>query len=383
MSIQETLKKMKAIQNFLLTYLDSEDNIEENFQNLSNAIITQTICDDMHQLKLFLHLLVTISDNMHRGPNFFNKIEQILNIFIDEIKIYYPNNEIFIIFKENRRIILFLFEKDVLKMNKYILNEISRKYSFHSFKTKYRNYGKYFAPEIMNFISKNFYNRKNIDWGIYDAIEFYKSLINEKINDFNEKRKKGENDDLICSLIREDNVKEFICYTKQSNISLTSNINESIFESNSLLLDSKNQTLIEYASFCGSIKIFQYLQNNGVELTPSLWLYAIHGKNAEIIHQLEINHIEPSDKSYKNCIIESIKCHHNDIANYFINNYLQSDDDFCDQILKYYNFYFIQDNFINISTFNCMCRYDYYLFVNLFFKEKNIDVNKKILNKFI
>ena len=34
---------------------------------------------------------------------------------------------------------------------------------------------------------------------------------------------------------------------------------------------------------------------NGVELTPSLLIYAIHGKNAEIIHLLEENHIEPED----------------------------------------------------------------------------------------
>ena len=32
---------------------------------------------------------------------------------------------------------------------------------------------------------------------------------------------------------------------------------------------------------------------NGVELTPSLWLFVIHGQNPELIHRLEEQHIEP------------------------------------------------------------------------------------------
>ena len=62
---------------------------------------------------------------------------------------------------------------------------------------------------------------------------------------------------------------------------------------------------------------------NGVELTPSLWL----------IHLLESNKVAPpkfvnesekegdiSNDDYIECMIESIKCHHNDIADYFETN---------------------------------------------------------------
>ena len=44
-----------------------------------------------------------------------------------------------------------------------------------------------------------------------------------------------------------------------------------------------NITLIEYATFYGSIQIFKYLLNNNVGLTESLWMYAVHGQNSEII----------------------------------------------------------------------------------------------------
>ena len=63
------------------------------------------------------------------------------------------------------------------------------------------------------------------------------------------------------------------------NISLLSTIKPSIFEI--------NKYLIEYAAFFGSIRIFQYLRFNNIELQPSLWFYAIHSNNTEMIHLLE------------------------------------------------------------------------------------------------
>ena len=51
---------------------------------------------------------------------------------------------------------------------------------------------------------------------------------------------------------------------------------------------------------------------NEAELTPFLWQFAIHGKNADIIHLLEDLHveIESNDLLYN----EAVKCHHNDIV---------------------------------------------------------------------
>ena len=87
------------------------------------------------------------------------------------------------------------------------------------------------------------------------------------------------------------------------NYYLDSKIEQSIYETNSFLLKNsienpekqmykylnhkrlkiKNEiSLIEYAAFYGSIQIFQYLRMNNASLNKSLWLYAIHGQNAEI-----------------------------------------------------------------------------------------------------
>ena len=81
-------------------------------------------------------------------------------------------------------------------------------------------------------------------------------------------------------------------------------------------------TVIENAAFFGSIQIIRYLKYNKATLTNSLWLYTIHSKNAELIHFLEENKIEPernqktTKEPFDDVFIESIKCHHNDIALY-------------------------------------------------------------------
>lgn len=205
--------------------------------------------------------------------------------------------------------------------------------------------------------------------------------MSEKLSpNFFEERKIGQNNDYLCQLIRNDSVVEFISYTNKKNLSYENQINHSIYETNQFLLKNKKTTFIEYAAFFGSIQIFQYLQNNGVKLTPSIWLYAIHGNNASIIRLLEENHVEPTDKTYKQCLKESIKLHHNDIALYIIENYIQSDSmnnqDICIDGLKYYNFAMIaKDANIDHSLFGCLCKYDYYEIVNILLKKGDFDVN--------
>lgn len=69
---------------------------------------------------------------------------------------------------------------------------------------------------------------------------------------------------------------------------------------------------------------------------------------------LEENPILPIDKSYKKCLLESIKCHHNAITKYIQDNYLQIDEFVNDALIhaiKYYNFDFIANNPIDESLF--------------------------------
>ncbi|KAK8889028.1 hypothetical protein M9Y10_033771 [Tritrichomonas musculus] len=164
----------------------------------------------------------------------------------------------------------------------------------------------------------------------------------------------------------------------QANISTNAVISTSIFETNSFLLKNKNTTLIEYAAFYGSIQIFQYLQNNNAELTPSLWLYAIHSKNAELLFLLEENKIE---KSIDKCLIESIKCHHNDFVNYFVDNNEINLNDYFVYLLKYYNIEYVKPEFIQKSFLFEYIKYDYTVFYKDLIYDVDINKIKKISNQ--
>ena len=161
-----------------------------------------------------------------------------------------------------------------------------------------------------------------------------------------------------------------------------SKITFSIFETNLFLLKNVETSLIEYAAFFGSIQIFQFLRLNNVELTPSLWLYTIHGRNAELIHLLEEDGVPPPNGSYESCLKESIKCHHNEIAEYIENNLLNEkekenniknniDENEFAYSFHYYNYAYMPDNYESSFILFYLCKYDYYELVKLFLKNSN------------
>lgn len=359
MNIKKYLENMKKAYEGLLIFIDNENNETDNFQNLNKTFQDIQIRDDRNNLRLFLHLIVNVSNNHHRGATFFNKIDQILKYFEEDIKNYFSNSELFIIFASNKRLLLFLIEEKIMNIDEYVVKRII------TYKYVEKKYPQYFAPEILPFVNEKWFpkfidddeKQKKVFYFFMDKNEWVKEIKKELPDDFYEKRKKGENDSCISKLIQEDSIMDFIRYVNQNNVLLKSTIEPSIYETNSFLIQRNKSksgiTLIEYAAFKGSIQIFNYLKNNGVEMTPSLWYYSIHGNNTEIIHLLEENHIEPTitnnniygkykTKSYKECFSESIKCNHNDIANYILNKYLQNRKVISSETifysLKYYNF---------------------------------------------
>ena len=216
--------------------------------------------------------------------------------------------------------------------------------------------------------------------------------MNCRDENFELNRRQGENEEYICQLIRQDSFDEFISHVSKNDISLSSEVKQSIFETNPLLM-KKQATLIEYTAFFGSIQIFKYLITNNVELNPSLWLYAIHGNNSEIIHILEDKNIKIQPDSYFEVLEESIKCHHNEIANYIINNYsdikIDINDDFTIENLtafgfKYLNFEFIDKEFNNFQfILYYACLYGYLTIVQHLIKTEKVDLNIKVILQII
>lgn len=352
------IDKMKIIQSTLLEYIECDCYNEENFQNLIQILKDYKVTTIRHELKLILHLLLKISNNHYRPDDFFNKIEKILLFLQNEIQKNFSNTEIFDIFKSNKRILLFLIEQKIVTVNKSICETLIKD------KYKRENYLFYFYPEIKDFLDSN----------IVEEMKF------DLPSNFEEKRKLGENEEYVWQLIQNDFIDEFKRYSKLTNLPLTSTIKPSIFETNSFLID-KTPTLIDISAFFGSIHIFKHLFSSGVDLSPSLWIFAIHGQSHEIINLLEENEIMPENDSYSACFEESVKCHHNYIASYLLTKYLNnnSDEKFDDSFrksLKFYNFSFILNRSIKQSAFYELCRYGYFHLVDILMNLKVFDINQ-------
>ena len=359
-NVEKFLEEYKSIYDKYLNFIENEENIEENYMILTQIIEDAKIKDFQHKLRLFLRMVISIANNHQHCPNFYAKIDKTLKYFKDDIKKYFLNSEIFSIFKSNKRILLFLIKEKIFSVDKFLIKYIQT----HG---TYDQYLQYFAPEIKPFENEKWFP------------SYFLSMIENLPDNFNELRMEGENHNYICKLIREDSVKDFIAYINKNNISLNSKIDYSIYETNSLL----NQVqLIEYAASFGSIQIFNFLKREGVKLESSLWSYVIHSKNEELIHLLEDNKLI-NEELYLTCYAESIKYHHNEVANYFRLNYLQNNNscNFYTSLysLEYYNFSFLENEYINESSFYLLCKHDYYLFVKVLLTGRNIKINQKVM----
>lgn len=140
-------------------------------------------------------------------------------------------------------------------------------------------------------------------------------------NNFEEKRDIGENESYLCKIIREDNLRDFILYHNEKNLYLNKSFIFSIFETNSFLI-SKVLRIVEYATFHGSLNIVKYLYNQKVKFDPFLLELAVYRGNIKLIHFLEEVFVVNEKETYKKMLNIAIKCHHNDIAYYILNNYI-------------------------------------------------------------
>ena len=359
MNAEEYLEKMVDFQKNIIDYLDGESDFHEVFKAIHFFQNNYT----KNEIESVLQLIIKITNNHYRKPDFLTKIIQIIDQFKTFIQDNFSQSEIFQIFKSNKRILLYFVEELILQFDQSMINYINE--------NKYWNmsYIKYFLPEAKPFISKQLFDE--IEEGIKDD--------EIDLNTFKERRRIGENDEYICYLIRSDLIDEFIIYINKKNVSLSKEITHSIFETDHFLMKSENTSLIEYSAFFGSIQIFNFLRLNNVELKPSIWLYAIHGKNPDIIHFLEDNHIEPNDKTFFKCLKEAIKCHNNEIASYFINNGIIDENVEIDELFyKYHNYFFFDKDFNNAQQTYFFIKYKYSFLSNNILK--NHFNNEKIIH---
>lgn len=371
-NIHTYVDKLKYLQHTVLKYLDTPGDSESDYHDIIEYFEEQKIHQNRNELESILRLLLKISNEHHREATFYPKIEKILLVFKEDIKIFHSNYEIFQIFKSNKRLLLFLIKEGFITADKAIACSIS------CLKYKQAKYPHYFLPEFKPFFDDILLQQ------IHEDIQKlnHDQPLSEDDPAFDLKRRNGENDNKICELIRKDSVDEFNEFVNHSNLPHTSTIEPSIFETNPFLVN-KTPSLIEYAAFCGSVNIFNFLKENLVQLTPSLWIYSIHGNKSEIIKVLDENNIKPEDESFRDVFVEAIKCHHNSIANSILNDKIKNKISIVQKatqaIIKYSNYSFFPEKFkLNeVRPFSDFCKYNYYYIVKTLLNAENLPINSQ------
>ena len=355
--IQQYFERKKEVYNALFKFIESNDFADRYFDNLIKIVQMQEIQNTREEFEKFILLILNICNNHYKHTGFLNKLFQVLLYFQNDIKHHFSNFEIYNIFMSNKAILLFLIQKQILIVDERIAN-----YLFYS--TNYE----FFWPEIKPFISK-------------EKVDLIEKVFKEKnpnfFDSYEEKRRIGENDSYICTIIRKDLISEFVQYMTRTNISYKEKVTPSIFETNSYLLEN-DPNLIEYATFFGSIKIIQYMNFKGVDIEPNLINYAIHSNNAKLVHTLEEFNLDFCNES---CLIESIKCHHNNIAKYIENNNAQLifNDQIVDTAFRYSNYMYFPEHFEQKCIFFNLYHYKYHKIVDLFLEMKKNEIEKIII----
>ena len=194
MEVEDFIFHNKVLQEKILGFI--EDKGEDDLKSITNTILDHNISKNSQKLFEIIHLVLKIMKNHQRSNNFFSKFERIFFEIKDGIKRNFSNTEIFIIFQNNKRILLFLFQNQVISVDKSICSLMK-----NSKFSKTMMYYYYFFPEIKSFLCKT--EKNKIEKELFD-------LDQNIFQNFEEKRQLGENESYICTLIRNDSVEEFI-----------------------------------------------------------------------------------------------------------------------------------------------------------------------------
>lgn len=131
MSIQRYINKMKNILSLVLQYIDCEYNYDSYFNMLKKVLDNQKIRTNKYELQSFLSSITSIGREHRIVNDFFKKLFKIVDIFRKEIISYYSNEVIYEIFHRCYRLLLYVIEEKILKIDFDIANKLKEKYYFY------------------------------------------------------------------------------------------------------------------------------------------------------------------------------------------------------------------------------------------------------------
>ncbi|OHT11575.1 hypothetical protein TRFO_18941 [Tritrichomonas foetus] len=313
----------------LALYECDETKINIKLHELSNYLTNEDVKGNLALYDAFIRMVSYTSLIRPSNSTIFTKITSLIDDLYEKHclnELFYPAT-IFELFRNNKRLILYLLEKQHIDIT-LITNEIHSRYNM--------DYFVYFLPEIKKF---NFSIYKQLKTEFRSDLKYYKlkNIIKKPNRKELYKNRDGDN---IRKIIQNDDLDSFLKIIASNE---TFNLNSKIrmlFESNEILIkDYEGITLLDCSIFYGSINIFKYLRLNKADYSSQSLLFSIVGGNIEILHILE-EETQPNFSDYH--LFQAVKYHQLDIMDYIMSsnsfdasNYRQ---DFIKLELSSYNF---------------------------------------------
>ncbi|KAK8878176.1 hypothetical protein M9Y10_004941 [Tritrichomonas musculus] len=318
---KDSLFKISSLQEMILEI--NSTNIQEAKQYLNE----NEFFNDKQSIK---QLLFTIDAVSHARPNTIPYLCELLVYSSEHIKKFYKSSDVAPIF-HNNQIYLTLYQCNIIDIDSLV--SISR-CGFATFL--------FFAKELEEKAPSFYYGRLQKSSIIRRCIK-----SEEKSGNHQQNICEKEEDPLTVS-IQKDDIIQFQDILSHSNISINSQTRYSINQANEFANEGYDlPSLIEYAAFNGSVKIFKFLWMKEAEMSENILKMAIFGGSYEIIHLIESKNIV-FDKSALNTAIEY---HRNEIVDYIHNSFeIELNNSSLLTSISYYNIPIFLNHFENTDN---------------------------------
>ena len=153
--MESYIEDKKNLYTQILEFLEDSDEhnddkvTKESFEKLINVIKSQQIETDKEEMRQFVEIIKSIGENHHRDHHFNKGINQLLLHYKQQIKQTLSNSEIYHMFEDNKKVVLFLLKQDIITISDEISKEMMNKQENNG-----NRYCHFFIPELEKFIGE-------------------------------------------------------------------------------------------------------------------------------------------------------------------------------------------------------------------------------------
>lgn len=146
--IMENIRKFTDIQNEFIDFIDNDDK-DPQYTLFYNNLSKDNLIYEKSDLEIMLKFLLILSNYHHRSNFFYQKIENIIKYFKENIIQHFSSSEITMIFKKNKRMILFLYKEGMISNDDFVTESIKTNTTIFASNYIEQNYQSLFRKNII------------------------------------------------------------------------------------------------------------------------------------------------------------------------------------------------------------------------------------------